>query len=61
MQTSSRRKEQDKTFISVNMDHLMRERLNKLATLYGKSRASTCRHIFEDYMRWYESKNGEIR
>lgn len=60
MQTNEERRE-DKTFISVNMNHLMRERLNKLAGLYGKSRASTCRHIFEDYMRWYESKYGEIR
>ena len=60
MQTNEERRD-DKTFISVNMNHSMRERLNKLAELYGKSRASTCRYIFEDYMRWYESKYGEIK
>jgi len=60
MQTNEERRD-DKTFISVNMNHSMRERLNKLAELYGKSRASTCRLIFEDYMQWYERTNGQIR
>ena len=52
---------EDKTFISVNMTWALRQRLDRLAGLYGKSRASTCRQILENHVRWYERKKGEIK
>ena len=48
------------TFVSINLSPELRDRLSKLAQNCGTSRAKMCRLIFEDYMRVYEKRHGQI-
>lgn len=50
----------DKTFISINMTDDLKDRLNTLAKSCGRSRSKMCRYIFEDYMKVYEKRHGQI-
>ena len=59
--SSANLKQNDKTFISINMDDDLKGRLNKLAVDFGRSRSNLCRFIFEDYIKYYEKRRGEVQ